>query len=55
MITNEPKLRCLMGEDAKRLAAGRQRLSDDEYVAIGREMPDQEYLALMHRLYGFEW
>jgi len=24
-------------------------------VAIGREMPDQEYLALMHRLYGFEW
>lgn len=55
MTTDEPKLRYLVGEDAKRLAAGRQRLIDDEYVAIGREIPDQEYLALMHRPYGFEW
>lgn len=53
--TAEPKLRYLVGEDAKRLAAGRQRLSDEEYVATGREMPDEEYLALMRQRYGFEW
>src|SRR6266545_1679886 len=55
VTTGEPKLRYLVGEDARRLAAGRQRLSDEEYVATGREMPDEEYLELMRRRYGFEW
>jgi len=44
-----------VGEDARRLAAGRQRLSDEEYVATGRSLPDEEYLDLMRRRYGFVW
>ncbi len=55
VTTSEPKLRWLVGEDARRLAAGRQRLSDEEYVATGRSMPDEEYLDLMRRRYGFVW
>jgi len=55
VTTGEPKLRYLVGEDARRLDAGRQRLSDEEYVATGREMPDEEYLELMRRRFGFDW
>ncbi|HEV8439193.1 MAG TPA: hypothetical protein VGT40_13950 [Methylomirabilota bacterium] len=53
--TAAPKLRYLVGADAKRLAAGRQRLSDEEHVATGQEMPDDQYLDLMRRRFGFEW
>ena len=53
--TKEPKLRYLVGDDAERLVAGRQRLTDEEYVATGRLMPDAEYLDLMRQRYGFEW
>src|SRR5882724_4042122 len=53
--SKEPKLRYLVGDDAERLVAGRQRLTDEEYVATGRPMPDSEYLDLMRRRYGFEW
>ena len=55
VTTPEPKLRWLVGEDARRLTAGRQRLSDEEYVATGRPMADEEYLDLMRRRYGFVW
>ncbi len=55
VTTREPKLRWLVGEDARRLTAGRQRLSDEEYVATGRPMADEEYLDLMRRRYGFVW
>ena len=55
VTTSGPKLRYLVGEDARRLAAGRARLSDEEYVATGREMSDDAYLDLMRRNYGFEW
>jgi NAD(P)-dependent dehydrogenase (short-subunit alcohol dehydrogenase family) len=50
-----PRLRYLVGEDARKLAAGRQRLSDEEFVAGGRAMPDEEYLAEMRARFGFEW
>jgi hypothetical protein len=30
-------------------------LSDEEYVATGRPMADEEYLDLMRRRYGFVW
>ena len=53
VLEDEPVL--LVGEDARRLAAGRQRLSDEEYVATGQPMADEEYLDLMRRRYGFEW
>ena len=55
VTTETPKLRYLVGEDAKRLAAGRARLTDEEYVETGRDMPDEDYLELMRRRYGFEW
>jgi NAD(P)-dependent dehydrogenase (short-subunit alcohol dehydrogenase family) len=53
--TDEPKLRYLVGEDARRLDAGRRRLTDEEVVATGGEMTDEQYLELMRQRYGFEW
>jgi NAD(P)-dependent dehydrogenase (short-subunit alcohol dehydrogenase family) len=53
--TDEPKLRWLVGEDARLLVAGRQRTSDEEYVAGGRAMSEEEYLDEMRRRYGFAW
>jgi NAD(P)-dependent dehydrogenase (short-subunit alcohol dehydrogenase family) len=53
--TSEPRLRWLVGEDARLLVAGRQRTSDEEYVAGGREMSEDEYLDELRRRYGFTW
>ena len=50
-----PRLRYLVGEDARRLVAGRQRQSDEEFIATGRPMSEAEYLALMRERYGFDW
>jgi NAD(P)-dependent dehydrogenase (short-subunit alcohol dehydrogenase family) len=55
VTTKEPKLRYLVGDDAARLVEGRRKLTDEEYVATGRPMPDAEYLDLMRRRYGFDW
>jgi NAD(P)-dependent dehydrogenase (short-subunit alcohol dehydrogenase family) len=55
VTAREPRLRHLVGEDARRAAVGRRRLTDEEYVATGREMPDDEYLDLLRRRYGFDW
>jgi NAD(P)-dependent dehydrogenase (short-subunit alcohol dehydrogenase family) len=55
VTTDTPRLRYLVGEDARRLVAGRARLTDEEYVETGREMPDEAYLELMRRRYGFDW
>jgi NAD(P)-dependent dehydrogenase (short-subunit alcohol dehydrogenase family) len=55
VTTKAPTLRYLVGEDAKRLAAGRQRLTDEEYIAGGRPMDDEAYLDLMRRRFGFDW
>ncbi len=53
--TTTPRLRWLVGEDARLLAAGRRRLTDEEYVAGARPMPDAEYLEQMKRRFGFDW
>jgi len=55
VTTKDPKLRYLVGQDAEMLVAGRRKLTDEEYVATGRPMPDAEYLELMRRRYGFTW
>jgi NAD(P)-dependent dehydrogenase (short-subunit alcohol dehydrogenase family) len=55
VTAKEPRLRYLVGDDAERLVAGRLRLTDEEYVATGRLMPDAEYLDLMRQRYGFQW
>jgi NAD(P)-dependent dehydrogenase (short-subunit alcohol dehydrogenase family) len=53
--TSTPRVRWLVGEDAKLLVAGRQRQSDEEYVAGGRAMSEEEFLNEARRRYGFTW
>jgi len=53
--TPEPRLRWTVGDDARLIDAGRRRLSDEEYIAAARPMPDEQYLAEMQRLYGLAW
>jgi NAD(P)-dependent dehydrogenase (short-subunit alcohol dehydrogenase family) len=53
--THEPRLRWLVGEDARLLVAGRQRMSDEEYISGGRAMPDEQYLQEVRQLFGFDW
>ena len=55
VTADAPKLRYPVGRDAELLIAGRKRLTDEEYVATGEDMPDERYLELMRRRYGFEW
>ncbi len=50
----EPRLRWLVGGDAKRLVADRQRITDEEFIAGTRPMPDEEYLGLMRRRFGLD-
>ena len=53
--TTEPRLRWLVGEDARLLVAGRGRMTDEEYVAGGRAMSEEEFLKEMQARYGFAW
>ena len=53
--TNHPKLRYPVGKDAELLIAGRKRMSDEDYIATGQDMTDDQYLELMRKRYGFEW
>jgi len=55
VTTSQPRVRWLVGDDARLLVAGRRRMSDEDYVAGGREMSEAEYLAEMQRQYGFQW
>ena len=55
VTTDAPRLRWLVGDDARLLVAGRQRTSDEEYVAGGRAMSEEEYLDELRRRYGFRW
>lgn len=50
--TDEPKLRYLVGTDAKALMAGRAQLSDEEWVAAQGLADDGEYFAAMEKLMG---
>lgn len=52
--TDQPKLRYLVGEDAKGWAAGRQAMTDEEWVDFGREMTLDEYAALYLDRFGME-
>jgi NAD(P)-dependent dehydrogenase (short-subunit alcohol dehydrogenase family) len=53
--TPTPRLRWLVGEDAKRLDAGRRRITDEEHIAGARPMPDTQYVEEMKRRFGFDW
>jgi hypothetical protein len=52
--TDEPKLRYLVGEDAKKLTAGRQRITDEEWVNIGRDMTWEEFASFYYNLFGIK-
>jgi NAD(P)-dependent dehydrogenase (short-subunit alcohol dehydrogenase family) len=47
-----PRLRHVVGADAEKVIGGRQRVSDEAYVATGRDMPDDAFLALTRERYG---
>ena len=53
--TKTPRLRWLVGEDAKRLDAGRRHITDEEHIAGARPMDDAQYVEEMKRRFGFDW
>ena len=53
--TSAPRLRWLVGEDARRLDAGRRRITDEEHIAGARPRPDEQYVEEMKRRFGFDW
>jgi NAD(P)-dependent dehydrogenase (short-subunit alcohol dehydrogenase family) len=50
--TDQPKLRYLVGEDAQQWAAGRQAMTDETWVDLGREMTLEEYAAFYRDRFG---
>ena len=53
ITTDRPRLRYPVGVDAEGLA-GRPRVSDEEWVAIGGELSDEEYNGRFKRYFGIE-
>jgi hypothetical protein len=43
VVTDQPRLRYVVGEDARALLAGYQQTTDEERVETGRPMTDDEY------------
>jgi NAD(P)-dependent dehydrogenase (short-subunit alcohol dehydrogenase family) len=54
VTTKTPRLRYLVGEDARRVIAGRLRTTDEDHVAAGQDMSDGDYVELLRRRYGFD-
>ena len=54
VTTTRPRLRYPVGIDAEGLAAGRGRISDEEWVAMGGELSDAEYNARFKQHFGIE-
>jgi NAD(P)-dependent dehydrogenase (short-subunit alcohol dehydrogenase family) len=50
----EYKLRWPVGDDAVGYAAGRPKVSDEDYVALGGDLDDAEYNARYRRYFGIE-
>jgi NAD(P)-dependent dehydrogenase (short-subunit alcohol dehydrogenase family) len=54
ITTPRYKLRWPVGADAVGLAAGRPKLSDEEFVALGDELDDAEYNGRYRRYFGID-
>ncbi len=52
--TDQPSLRYLVGDDAELWAAGRDRMSDEEYVEAGRKMTKEEFAEWYEQKFGME-
>ncbi|MEE2875274.1 MAG: hypothetical protein VYD09_01925, partial [Chloroflexota bacterium] len=50
ITTDDPKLRYLVGSDAESLMSARQKISDEEWVAMGREMTLEEFSAVQSKM-----
>lgn len=54
ITTDEPKLRYLVAPDAVGYATGRAKISDEEWVAMGGDLSDEEYNERFERYFGIE-
>ena len=54
ITTDRPRLRYPVGVDGEGIEAGRARISDEEWVAMGGEVYDEEYNARFKRYFGIE-
>jgi len=54
ITTDRPRLRYPVGVDAEGIAAWRARISDEEWVAMGGEVSDEEHNARFKRYFGIE-
>ena len=54
VTTDRPRLRYPVGTDAEGIAAGRPRISDEEWVAMGADLSDEEYNARFKKYFGIE-
>ena len=50
----DPPFRTVMGQDAQAMLAGRRRISDEEWIALGEAMSDEEYEARFKALFGID-
>jgi hypothetical protein len=51
IASNASKLRYPAGADASVVMAARARMSDEDWIAFGRPMSDEEYFAEMARMF----
>jgi hypothetical protein len=52
--TDQPKLRYPVGEDAHQWLAGRQRMTDEEWIDYGKEMTAEEHAVFYRKYFGME-
>jgi hypothetical protein len=52
--TREPRLRTLVGRDAETVVAHRARMTDEEFVAMGRCASDEEFYASFEHHFGID-
>ena len=50
--SERPPLRVIAGEDARQLIEGRQKMSDEDWVALGGELSDDEYARRFEAFFG---
>jgi len=54
ITTDQPKLRYPVGADAETLIPGRASITDEEWIAMGGDLPDAEYNSRFKRYFGIE-
>ena len=52
ITTDNYRLRWLVGKDAEGMGAGRPRISDEDWVAMGEELTDSQYNERFERFFG---